>query len=170
VDFGAVNLAQTARRWSHGVGSAQEIGRSLGPERYQVVRYEDIVDDAPREIARLCRFLALDYDDAMLRYFERSDDVFDGMPLTDHHQRQLLPVTGGLRSWREQMPPRDIRRFESIAGPVLADLGYELRTDPAAGIGWNDRLRTMLELAQGELAVAIRRTRHRRARRRQRTK
>ena len=170
VDFGAVNLTQTARRWAQGVRRAQEAGRALGPSRYVVVRYEDITDDPEREVTRLCGFLSLDFDEGMLRYFERSEEVFSGMPDTDHHQRQLLPVTSGLRNWREQMPAGDVQRFESIAGPVLADLGYEVRLSAKTRIGLQRRLRTMFELVHGEVAVAVRRTVRRRSRRKARSR
>jgi hypothetical protein len=37
-------------------------------------------------------------------------------------------VTKGLRDWRTQATPRDVEEFESVAGDLLAELGYETLT------------------------------------------
>ena len=36
------------------------------------------------------------------------------------------PRTERVGRWREQMDPADVATFEGIAGPTLAELGYEL--------------------------------------------
>ena len=40
-------------------------------------------------------------------------------------KRSWLPPTTGLRDWRSQMTRDELARFESAAGLLLDDLGYE---------------------------------------------
>ena len=43
-----------------------------------------------------------------------------------HQQSLKRPPTPGLRDWRNAMSPADVAEFQSVAGDLLADLGYAL--------------------------------------------
>jgi hypothetical protein len=90
--------------WEREVRLACEDGGALGPQLYYELRYEALVTDPAGESARLCAFLGVPYDEAMLAS-ER-------------------PPAPGLRDWSTQMPAADVRRFEAAAGDLLDDLGY----------------------------------------------
>jgi hypothetical protein len=117
-------VAATALFWEWNVRLAREAGAALGPELYHEIRYEALVEDPSRECAKLCAFLEVPTDGAMLRSHERRrqpDPALEG--------RQVwLPVTPGLRDWRTQMSPHDLERFEAAAGGLLDELGYRLGT------------------------------------------
>jgi hypothetical protein len=168
VKFGSANATQAAYHWARRVRRAAQIGHELGSARYLKVRYEDLTTATEAEVRRICDFLALEFEPAMLRYFERPDAVFAGLTGEAHHQRLRLPVTKGLRDWRQQMAPREIQRFEAIAGDVLRDLGYELSTGGAPSM----RVRGLsgLLILKGRLISAWRRRSRRRVRRRGRRK
>jgi hypothetical protein len=107
--------------WDWHVRLGREAGFVLGPDLYHEVRYEALVADPAGQCARLCAFLGIPYDDAMLRFHEgriRSEPGLDA-------KKAWRPVTAGLRTWKAQMPDEDTVRFESAAGVLLADLGYE---------------------------------------------
>lgn len=159
VDFGAANLTQSAHRWAHRVKRAEAAGSRLGPTRYRLVRYEDLTDDPETVVNGLCRFLALDYEPGMLRYFEHPDAVFSGLGEQAHHDHLRLPVTKGLRDWRRQMSSDDVARFEAVAGYALAELGYEVTT-PLGSRGVAHRAATVGRVLQGK-AVALTRARRR---------
>ena len=104
--------------WEWHVRLACQAGRALPAELYYEIRYECLVARPAAECARLCAFLGVPYDDAMLRFHEkpaRSDQV--------HHP--WVPITTGLRDWRSQLPLEDVERFEAAAGALLDELGYE---------------------------------------------
>lgn len=170
VKFGSANGTQAAYHWARRVRRAEKIGHELGPGRYLRVRYEDLTTMTEAEVKKICHFLGLEFEPGMLRYFERPDAVFAGLAGQAHHRRLRLPVTKGLRDWRQQMPRRDIQRFEAIAGDVLRDLGYELSTDAVLSPGM--RVLSGLLLLEGRAISAsqrrYRRRVHRRNRRRQR--
>jgi Sulfotransferase family len=124
-------VATTAVWWDLNVRLAREAGRQLGPDLYYELRYEALVADAAGECARMCAFLEIPYDDAMLRFHEgrtRSEPGLDA-------KKAWLPVTAGLRTWRSEMPPADIVRFEAAAGDLLDELGY---TRGAASLSENE--------------------------------
>jgi hypothetical protein len=102
--------------WERLVRLGREDGAALAPELYHELRYEALVSDPAAECRELCRFLGVPYDEAMLHYHEGEE-----ARSSRHGSR---PPTPGLRSWRTQMPPEDVVRFEAAAGELLDELGY----------------------------------------------
>jgi hypothetical protein len=135
--WGPSTVDDAAIEWRRRVAAGRRAGRRLGPERYEEVRYEDLIADPESAVTRLCRFVDLPWDERMLRYRERADEVIGATRFPEAHQRLRLPPTAGLRDWRHQMDPADVARFEAIAGSLLKELGYEV----AGGrIGGRERL------------------------------
>jgi hypothetical protein len=132
--FSERGVGQAAMFWKGRVEAGRAAGKVLGPSRYQEVRYEDLVDRPEEMVPRLCRFAGLDFDEQMLRFFQRGDEVVARTGNPELHQRLLLPPTSGLRDWRLQMEKDDLAVFEALAGNLLGDLGYE-RAAPVLPLG-----------------------------------
>src|SRR5215207_10071894 len=113
-------IASFAAQWRMEITDARAFGASLPGGRYLELRYEDLVRDPRTHLERVCRFLALGFDEAMLEYHRAVDPSL----LVDH---PLLagPPRPARSSWREAMALADLRRFEAVAGDLLEDLGYE---------------------------------------------
>jgi hypothetical protein len=107
--------------WDCRVRLGIEAGRGLGPRHYYEIRYESLTTRPAEESARLCEFLGLPYDDAMLRFHERRERHQPGLSA----KKAWRPITPGLRDWRSEMRPRDLERFEAAAGELLTELGYQ---------------------------------------------
>lgn len=116
---------EAAYTWRRFVEGAIRGGRSLGPTRYREVRYENLVADPERELRHVCDFIDLRFDETMLRYFERADEVVADAARGKIHSNLSLPPTRGLRDWRSQMERRELVRFELLNGRTLERLGYE---------------------------------------------
>jgi hypothetical protein len=132
--WGPMSLVEACVYWKHNVERGRRAGRKLGAERYREVSYERLTDDPEAVLGALCPFLELDFDPAMLRYFERTEEVMATIKNRHHHQGLAQPVTRGVRDWRAQMEASDVRTFEALAGPLLEDLGYE-RAHPRPSLG-----------------------------------
>jgi Sulfotransferase family len=114
-------VSTTALWWERKVRKAREDGAALGPALYHETLYEDLVEDPERECNRLCEFLGVPYDDAMIRFHEGRERVEPGRGA----KSAWLRVTSGLRDWRTEMCTGDVERFEAAAGDLLEELGYE---------------------------------------------
>jgi hypothetical protein len=125
VDWGPSTVEDAAVEWRRRVRAGRRAGRRLGPDRYREICYEDLVVAPERVVRDVCGFIALPWDDALLRYHERAGEVIGATRFPTAHQRLRLPPTPGLRDWRRDMDPVDVERFEAVAGPLLVDLGYE---------------------------------------------
>jgi hypothetical protein len=117
-------ISTTALWWERKVRKAREDGAALGSGLYHEMHYEDLVDDPQRECKRLCEFLGVPYEEAMIRFAEgktRTD-----LPYARKTPKKAwLPITSGMRNWRTEMPVKDIQRFEAAAGNLLEELGYQ---------------------------------------------
>jgi hypothetical protein len=125
VDFGPSTVEGGALRWKRHVTTGRETGARLGASRYHEVRYEQLIDDTEGAARELCAFIGMDFDERMLRYYERANDLYAGNQPPDHHRNLAKPPTKGMRNWRTEMSPVDVRTFEVIAGDLLSELGYE---------------------------------------------
>jgi hypothetical protein len=120
--------AQFACLWRKEVEGARELGRRSGAARYHEVRYEDLVAAPEAVVQDICAFAELAYDPTMLAYAGEVD-----VSTKPHQQRLLAPPTAGVRSWRDDVAAEDVAAFESVAGDLLAELGYELTSRAAPG-------------------------------------
>ena len=113
--------ATAALWWRWNVLHGHRSGRELGPHRYHELRYEALVEDPERALKRLCEFLGVEFDDAMLRFHEGRTRHDPGLSA----KKAWLPPTPGLRDWKSQMPHEHVEQFEAAAGDALDALGYE---------------------------------------------
>ena len=112
-----------ACEWRTEVRRARELGRRVGASRYHEVRYEGLVAETERVVRSICAFADLPFEPAMLEFAGNVD-----VSAKPHHQRLLQPPTRGVREWRTQMADEDVRAFEAVAGDLLVELGYEVRS------------------------------------------
>ena len=115
-------ISTAALWWELNVRLGRQAGGSLAPHLYHEVGYESLVNNPEAVCRALCDFLAVHFDEAMLRFHDRPAPQDPGVDKT----RAGLPVTMGLRSWREQMSPDDLESFEAAAGELLDEIGYPL--------------------------------------------
>ena len=113
-------VGTTALWWKRKVRLGRQGGRALPPGQYYELRYEDLVAGPEAEAVRLCAFLGVPYDPAMLRFHEGRARPEPGLDA----KKAWLPITPGLRDWRRQLAAAGVERFEAAAGDLLDELGY----------------------------------------------
>jgi hypothetical protein len=141
VSWGPNNIEDAAVQWTTQIRRARRKSRSV--EHYIEVRYEALVADPEPIVRRVCEFVALPFEATMLTYHERADErmaaVARDLDLGGDRERITAADRASQHSlvseaprqqragrWREDMDPGDVATFERIAGPTLAELGYEL--------------------------------------------
>lgn len=133
--------SQVAEGWQRRIRRAQKQGKRLS--HYLELRYEDLVTDTEPNLRRIADFIELEWDPAMLRYYERAGErmaemardlpAVDGKPtrpgderMQAHAMTQKPPDPSAMYRWKERMSPEDVAAFDAEAGELLADLGYEV--------------------------------------------
>ena len=140
------DVAELGERWASAIRRTRRQGRKV--EHYLEVHFEDLITDAEAQLRRVCEFIELDFDPAMLEYHEQSADRLKEL------ERPLPPKEGiedstaadrvgvfeltaeppkedRIAVWRREMDPADVTRFEAVAGRVLKRLGYPLQDGPS---------------------------------------
>ena len=114
-----------ARTWRARTDSAIRSGRPLSSDRYTEIRYEDLTFDPEGRLRALCQFLGEQFYPEMTtpeieaRHHHHSRGI---------HQRVRQPVTmASAGRWQRDLPERDRRLVERVAGSLLLELGYPAR-------------------------------------------
>ena len=129
VPYGPKTAARAANLWAKRVRRGLAARDILSPDRYLQLRYEELVAGErgqERQARAMCEFLGLDYDPSMLDYSEVARSEILGKSRLRNPYIVRRPK-GDARSWKTQMPPRQVEMFEAVAGDVLSELGYERR-------------------------------------------
>lgn len=123
--YGAGNIAECATSWVNRTTMSAKMGRILGSSRYMTVRFEDLVLDPRATLERICRFLGVSFDEAMLRYGDMVDEKIpeDRRWLWPSISRP--PQEAKVGQWRQRMSRSQRIVFEGIANRTLKDWHYE---------------------------------------------
>jgi len=123
--YGAGNIAECAEAWVRRTTTNIKMGRILGPERYHLIRYEDLILDPPAALARLCRFLGVAFSTDMLAYPAMTERK------VPEDRRWLWPALDQppdrtkVGRWKTAMSRAQRIVFEGAASQTLKELGYE---------------------------------------------
>ncbi len=107
--FGASYWLEAERHWD-------KLLATLPERQLAEVRYEDLVRQPEAELARLCEFLGLAYDPAMLTY--------------DRDTTYSKPDPSLAEQWRTKMTVREIQLVEGACGELLQRRGYPPSGNP----------------------------------------
>ena len=139
-DWGPQTVEAAAEKWRSRVlrGRAQEPYLGF----YIEVKFEDLVLHTERELRRICEFIELDFDPAMLGYHQTAEQRLQekarALPrahgeaqsaekrLMSHAKTFEPPNPDLIGTWKKRMSESDRAAYEALAGDLLADLGYEL--------------------------------------------
>jgi hypothetical protein len=105
------NVYHGLEPWMNSEESWDRLKPRLAPEQYIEVRYEELVTEPERVLARICDFLGLPFEPQMM---DLSGTTYEP------------PSPRFANQWRRSMSPRDIRLIEARVGPMMAARGYEL--------------------------------------------
>jgi hypothetical protein len=132
---------RAAETWRKRILRAREQAKRL--DHYMEVRYEDLVTDTEATLRRVAGAVELDWDPAMLRYYERASErlaeISRDLPAKGtkaerpgaeraaaHALAKEPPKSDRIAAWRERMSDPDRAAYEAVAGDLLAELGYDV--------------------------------------------
>jgi hypothetical protein len=129
VGFDPHNLFTAARLWRTYVSAGRIVGQNLPEAAYAEVRYETLLSQPEETMREVCAFVGEPYDPAVLRL-----DSLERMRWRRliarrraHNMISRVAIVGSnTNKWKEEMPVQDRILFESVAGDLLGELGYEI--------------------------------------------
>jgi hypothetical protein len=155
---GPENWFTAASQWRSLVETGRQAGAKLPEGMYTEVRYETLLNDLENTLQRLCEFLDERFDPAMLTQSvlpieERVYRIAAFRPYSRGYNGQSVIVKDNANKWKANVTLKQRILFESVAGELLDELGYETeghrKVVPSyARWGWKAHSRVMETLVK----------------------
>lgn len=116
------NAFTGAQRWRREV-EKQISFADRHPDSVLVIHYEKLVLSPEIQLRRVCDFLELQFDDAMLRYHELPAHFKIGR---ENATTFGIPDSVKISQWKDQLSDRQKAVIDYVAGHTLSCLGYEI--------------------------------------------
>jgi hypothetical protein len=115
-------LASLLHRATLGLRMGRHHQRMLGPNRYHLLRFEDLVRDPDGELHRVAEFLEIDYDPVMmsptLLGVSTRGNIFEGVAMQGIDSRNV-------GRWRDRISAEEAQVIEFIMAEEMAAFDYE---------------------------------------------
>lgn len=100
------------------------------PDKYYILRYEDLVTQQENTFQSLCNFLGIVYNPTVFDYYKKKDDTlrtYGNNPYWQKfHENLLKPInTGSMNTWQDKLSVKEVKLADQIAGKYAGKLGYE---------------------------------------------
>jgi hypothetical protein len=125
-------VAAATGRWIRSTDAGLR-NRRRWPDRYRIVRYEDLVREPEPTVREVCAFLGEDYDPVMLQMEAEPEhrDTGGNSSFGDVKPGEISTVAIG--RFRDRCTPMEIRFIEAMAGRRMRRVGYPLAKPSLAG-------------------------------------
>lgn len=98
------------------------------PDRYYILRYEDLVSEQEKTFASLCDFLGIRYDPSVFEFHKKKEEAvntYGNYIYEKFHENLMKPVgTGRMNTWQDVLSPGQVRMADQVAGKYADRLGY----------------------------------------------
>lgn len=127
--FGYWSAVKCVVKWPRYIVTAQAVGRSLPPEQYLELRYEQLVDDPERTTRRLTKFLGEPWEPAILDYGAHDHDVATKYSSEADRRRRAAATDASIYrsrvgTYRRELDPLLHVLVWLFCRPTLRRLGY----------------------------------------------
>lgn len=124
LDFGPNTSSAAASWWIRCVAHGLAAESFWGPARALRIHYEELLIDPEHTLKKICDFAAIEYQ---VRMLSGGGFAIPEYTLTQHSLVGEPFDSSRAGAWNNNLKPRDIEIFESIAGDFLSNLGYDCR-------------------------------------------
>jgi hypothetical protein len=116
-----MSASMAARIWKRDNQNLRMMLRTVPDRRKLGVRYEALCEDPAAELRRVCEFLELEFDPAMLTLWSRPVHNIPGNPMLFNRSQRAIRKD---ERWRRDLSENDIQAFERAAGRLNRAFGY----------------------------------------------
>jgi len=122
---GEKHFYHIAKEWVATQKLALALGLEIDRDRFMRVRYEDLIHNPEGTARDICDFLGVPFRGSMLNYYS-TEEAKRASSSSDLWNNVVSPVMrDNSGKFLREASERDIRIFESVAGPVLDALRYD---------------------------------------------
>jgi hypothetical protein len=115
-----------ALNWVHSTQAGLKNRDLYGPDRYLLLRFEDLTSAPEIKLDELCQFLNIN-DDPSLRHPVRGGKPWGGNSMFADQFTTISAAPIG--RWTETLQPEETATLELIAGPIMSIFGYPQTTN-----------------------------------------
>ena len=124
LDWGPNTINKAAHFWVERVAYGLAAESFWGQKRVMRITYEELVKEPEVTLKGLCRWLDIDYQNAML---QANGFIVPEYVLEQHGLIGKLPDSGRINAWEKVLSARQIEVFERLTSDFLLYLGYPLK-------------------------------------------
>lgn len=123
---GEKHVYHIAKEWRKNQIACLELKKTTADERFIGSSYEDLIHSPEKEMIRLSEFLHLKYDPSILDYYnsEESKNTSSAGMMWANVAKPI--IANNNKKFLNELTREEIVIFESVAGDVLKQLGYDL--------------------------------------------
>jgi len=122
---GEKHIYSIAQEWVETQELALQLKRSIDSSRFFSISYEQLTMQPVVSTKELCEFLDVEYTENMLS-FHNTSEAKNAAKSSQLWGNVTNPVMkNNTKKYQKEMSIQDIKIFESVAGHVLDELGYE---------------------------------------------
>ncbi len=119
-----MDLDYLLRNWVRNVTTGCLVGKSLSPQQYYEIRYENLVVEPEQTLRGICMFLNEPFELNILDHTLIAESLVPG---PDNHYETLQPInTRSINRWKKEFSSFENKKSVRIAGNLLSSLGYEI--------------------------------------------
>ena len=98
-------------------------------DRVYTVRYEDLIDDTPAELRKLCAHLGVEYTPEMLEFYNDQRTVKNASQIDAWSNLSKPVLSGNAGKYKSTLSPDDILYIELMCADLMDRHGYETDHD-----------------------------------------
>ncbi len=113
-------------RWVQSMNMGQRAAKTLRPDQYFEVQYENLVEEPRPILERMCEFLNEDFDEAMLQPHRATPKAAVPKKKTWHVRTREAVSTASMGRWESELEPWELAVIERLGRRHFKRYGYEL--------------------------------------------
>lgn len=122
---GEKHIYNIAKDWAETQQKAIDLKNAIDSKYFYSVSYEQLTQEPEKTARSLCKFLNTRYVPEMLD-FHKTKEAENAAKSSELWGNVTSPILkNNSKKYQKEMSDVDLRIFESVAGPVLDQLGYE---------------------------------------------
>lgn len=129
------SIGYTTAKWVHFYRLVAR-HEARAPSQFLTLHYENLVADPGRELARVCNFIGVDFDERMLNYYRKKEQLltaYRGTRFEELHSGILEPPrVRHIGLWRNQLDRHQVNVADFVAGTVGDQAGYTGNTESSS--------------------------------------